>query len=364
MEIINTLIRWYKKNYRPLPWRGQNDPYKIWISEIILQQTRIEQGTAYYFRFLEAFPDLQSLAAAPVEKVLRLWQGLGYYSRARNLHHTAQNIADKHNYQFPQTYNELIKLKGIGPYTAAAIASIAFGQQVPVVDGNVARWISRIYGVSEPVNTPSGQKAIFEIARELIAGQEASTFNQAMMEMGALVCKPQPDCAACPLREWCYAYQNNLTSQLPVKTPKKKAIDRFFNYFVFQHTSQEQSSRQFIVAKRNHDDIWNSMYDYPCLETSLYAETSELLLQAEVKSWLKTSKGVIIKTHHLKPHKLSHQTLHISFAYVECPISGLQKLLKTIANTQIVDMEIFEELPKPRPVVEELAIEKWGLNKS
>lgn len=364
MEITKTLISWYKDNYRPLPWRSDSDPYKIWISEIILQQTRVEQGTAYYHRFLEAFPDIQSLAAAPTDKVLRLWQGLGYYSRARNLHHAAQTIVNQYSGKFPDNYKGLLKLKGVGTYTAAAIASIAFGEEVPVVDGNVARWLSRFYGVEEPVDMPRGHKVIFEIAKELIVGQDASMFNQAMMEMGALVCKPQPDCAACPLRDWCYAFQNKLTTQLPNKASKKKTKDRHLNYFVFQVHNEKEYIRQFVVTQRKHNDIWNSMYDYPCVETSVSTEITALLLQQPVKSWMEVTKGIIAKTLNLKPHKLSHQTLHIRFCYVDCRPHELEKLLALIPEAQIVDMDMFEEMPKPRPVVEELAIEKWGVNKN
>ncbi|NLF42576.1 MAG: A/G-specific adenine glycosylase [Bacteroidales bacterium] len=348
--MIKNLIDWYSENKRELPWRGEKDPYKIWISEIILQQTRIEQGLNYYYSFIESFPDVFKLAEAPQEKVLRLWQGLGYYSRARNLHQAAKEIVDKYNGRFPKDYQKLLGLKGIGPYTAAAIASIAFELPFPVLDGNVARFLSRLYGVQQAINSTEGQKLILGIANELIANQKPSVFNQAMMEMGALICKPQPQCNVCPLTQWCFAWKHKCTDMLPVKIPKKKPYDRYLNYFVFQNKEHSSEDNSFIIRQRKEDDVWKDMYDFPCYESKSPIEPNDLLSIPIVNNWLKISQGAMIKYEALKPHKLTHQTLHITMYYfAPC---RLLELIKSIPDTHITNPEKFEHLPKPKPFIQ------------
>jgi A/G-specific adenine glycosylase len=233
------IISWYKKNQRDLPWRNTKNPYFIWLSEIILQQTRVIQGLPYYFNFVEKYPTIQELAAANEDDVLRIWQGLGYYSRARNLHHTAKIIAQDHNGVFPNSFISLKNLKGIGNYTAAAIASFAFDEIVPAVDGNVIRVLSRYFEYKDPVDSTIGQKKLFEIAKGIISKKNPADFNQGMMELGATICSPkQPKCSICPIEEGCLARKNSSYSSLPLKLNKIKVTTRYLNYLVFVHSGK------------------------------------------------------------------------------------------------------------------------------
>ena len=233
MIFSNRLVTWYLQNKRDLPWRQSINPYTVWLSEIILQQTRVDQGTAYFFKFIEQFPTVYNLANASEEEVLKLWQGLGYYSRARNLHSAANYIVNELNGKFPTTYSEILKLKGVGDYTASAIASICFNEPTAVVDGNVYRVLARYFGISTPINSTSGIKEFKKLAQELIVEDIPGTFNQAIMEFGACMCKPQnPDCFNCPLNDSCVALSNNTIAQLPVKINKTKVRKRYFNYLV------------------------------------------------------------------------------------------------------------------------------------
>lgn len=218
MIITSVLIKWYHKNKRHLPWRDTQNPYLIWISEVILQQTRVIQGLDYYLRFIRKLPDIQSLATVSEDEVLKLWQGLGYYTRARNLHAAAKNIVHYFNGKFPDNYTDILKLKGIGKYTAAAVASFAFNEPVPVVDGNVCRVLSRLYAINYPADSAEGQKLIYSLAEKIIDKKNPGIFNQAIMEFGALQCVPQnPDCSKCPLNKKCLAYIYNNVSLFPVK---------------------------------------------------------------------------------------------------------------------------------------------------
>ncbi len=257
------LLAWYEENRRSLPWRGEQDPYKIWVSEVILQQTRVQQGWDYYLRFIEAFPDVQALAAATEEQVLRLWQGLGYYSRARNLHSAARQIVENHHGNFPHTYDEIRKLKGVGDYTAAAVASIAYGLPYPAVDGNVVRIFSRIFGVCDDVTRPNVRKQITDICARLMPPRQAGTFNQACMEFGAVWCTPrQPRCCNCPFAHDCYALAHQMTEMLPVKNNRMVRKERYLHYLVClcQHKT--------IIEKRTGRDIWQNLYQFPLTETA------------------------------------------------------------------------------------------------
>ncbi|MFZ4583041.1 MAG: A/G-specific adenine glycosylase, partial [Paludibacter sp.] len=227
-----TLINWYEHNKRELPWRDISDPYRIWISEIILQQTRVNQGISYYLRFVDRFPDVKALATAHEDEVLKYWQGLGYYSRARNLHKTAQIIVEKHNGNFPNSYTEIVQLKGIGAYTAAAICSFAYNQPYGVVDGNVYRVLSRLFAIQTPIDSSQAKNEFSDLATNLLNNSNPGIHNQAIMEFGALQCVPvQPECNTCPFQKTCKAYELDLVDKLPIKASKTKVRERFFNYF-------------------------------------------------------------------------------------------------------------------------------------
>ena len=252
MDYFNLPIHsWYSLFKRDLPWRMTRNPYFIWLSEIILQQTRIDQGLAYYGRFTDEFPSISDLASASEDYILKLWQGLGYYSRARNLHFTAKYINQYYNGLFPSDYDSIRSLKGIGDYTAAAIASISFNLEYPAVDGNVYRVLSRYFGISDPIDTSTGKKTFYNLAKELIKGTDPGMHNQAIMEFGALQCTPKnPDCQLCPLKESCYAFLSKKISELPVKQNKTKQRDRYFNYLVLAGKSN------IWMRKRIGNDIW------------------------------------------------------------------------------------------------------------
>lgn len=262
MQFTGTLLHWYEEHKRDLPWRGETDPYKIWVSEIILQQTRVQQGWDYYLRFISTFPTVKALAEASEEQVLRTWQGLGYYSRARNMHFAAQQILNLHNGRFPNQYDDIRKLKGIGDYTAAAIGSIAFGLPHPAVDGNVLRIISRIFGVCEDIALPATKKRITNICREWIPREQPGTFNQACMEFGAIWCTPKsPQCEQCPFQNECYAFAHDLTITLPLKSNKIVKRKRYFHFTCLLHNGQT------IIEQRTGNDIWRNMYQFPLIES-------------------------------------------------------------------------------------------------
>jgi len=302
------IINWYHNNKRALPWRDTTNPYYIWISEIILQQTRVNQGINYYYRFLEAFPDINSLANADIDQVLKLWQGLGYYSRARNMHETAKYIVAYNNGIFPKEYNDLVKLKGIGEYTAAAIASFCFNEGIPVIDGNVFRVLSRVFGISESTQSASGKKVFKKKAEELMGKAQPHIFNQAIMEFGALQCVPKnPDCTVCPLKKHCFAFNNQLVSELPVKKTKANQANRFFNYIyiIFNGTT--------FIEKRVTNDIWKMLYQIPLIETDKKSDiqqlsNTELWNKIFDKTEITISSPILHKT-----HILSHQKLDCVF---------------------------------------------------
>ena len=263
MTFSNLLIQWYLRNKRDLPWRNTTNPYPIWLSEIMLQQTRVAQGMPYFLSFTAAFPTVFDLAKADEEQVLKLWQGLGYYSRARNLHKTAQYVADELSGVFPVTYKELLQLKGIGEYTAAAIASFSYNEVVPVVDGNVFRVLSRYFDVETDIAAASAKKEFAALAFELMPKDNPAIFNQAIMEFGALQCVPKsPNCGICVFNESCAALQKNKVDQLPVKSKKLKVRNRFFNYLVVNDENENT-----IIQKRTDKGIWHNLYEFPLIET-------------------------------------------------------------------------------------------------
>ena len=277
MKFSNTLIYWYLQNNRELPWRKSKNPYFIWLSEIMLQQTRVAQGMAYYLKFTETFPTIFDLANADESTVLKMWQGLGYYSRARNLHFTAKQVANDLNGVFPSTYKELIKLKGIGDYTASAIASICFNEPNAVVDGNVYRVLSRYFGIKTAINSSAGIKEFKILAQTLLDTSQSGTYNQAIMDFGALHCKPQnPLCETCPFADSCVAFEKNLTKELPVKEKKIKVRNRYFNFMVIK-TADEKT----ILSERKGKGIWQGLYQFPLLESDKIIDKEELITSEE-----------------------------------------------------------------------------------
>jgi len=310
MDFHNILISWYLQNKRDLPWRNTVNPYHIWLSEIMLQQTRVAQGMPYFFSFTKEFPTVFDLANADEEKVLKLWQGLGYYSRARNLHKTAQYIASDLNGVFPPTYNDLLKLKGVGEYTAAAIASFSYNEAVPVVDGNVFRVLSRYFDIESDIALPATKKEFTALAYELMPKDNPAIFNQAIMEFGALQCVPKnPNCSVCVFNESCLALQKKKVDVLPVKSKKLKVTNRFFNYLIL-----EDVLGNTLIQKRTSKGIWHNLYEFPLVETDEIVDfdfISKTIQQGIFSSY--TIKSVEECSHATVIHKLSHQHLHIQF---------------------------------------------------
>ena len=334
MKFSNSLIQWYLQNKRDLPWRNNSNPYTIWLSEIILQQTRVAQGLPYFLRFTNAFPDVFDLANATEEEVLKLWQGLGYYSRARNLHQTAKKIAFEFNGKFPKTYIELLKLKGIGEYTAAAIASFAYNEDVPVVDGNVFRVLARYFDIDTDIASSAAKKEFTQLAKELLPTGKANIFNQAIMEFGALQCIPKnPDCGNCIFNTSCLALKNKKVSQLPVKLKKLKVRHRFFNYLVFS-----DSTNKTIVRKRTEKGIWHNLYEFPLLETEKDDTIENLLELIQNQNFVNNTIDTLeLWNSETLIHKLSHQHLNIKFWKIK--VNG------TIENG--IDCKSASELPFP-----------------
>lgn len=310
MIFSKTLINWYSNNKRELPWRQTKDPYCIWLSEIILQQTQIKQGLPYYVDFLKEFPTVFHLAKADESQVLKLWQGLGYYSRARNLHATAKYIVENLNGKFPLTYKELLQLKGVGDYTASAIASICFNEAAAVVDGNVYRVLSRYFGIDTPINSTQGKKEFKLLAQELIDIENPADFNQAIMEFGAVQCKPQnPNCGVCPLQDSCVALQKNSINQLPVKIKPNMVSKKHFNFLVF--ISKDNKT---ILEKREGKGIWQNLYQFPLIETKTAVTEKNISKQLSSHELLKeVGFEVSLYNDNTIIHKLSHQHLHTKF---------------------------------------------------
>jgi A/G-specific adenine glycosylase len=354
MQISESLIYWYNQNKRPLPWRETRDPYKIWLSEVILQQTRVAQGTNYYHRFLVAFPDVQSLAKADEQEVLKLWQGLGYYSRARNMHHAAKELIGNYKGIFPESSAGLKKLKGVGDYTAAAIASICFNESVVVLDGNVARVISRLYAIDTPVDSNIGRNVITDLANSLLDTNHPGTFNQAVMELGALICTPKsPVCNTCPLAFACEALKRNETGRFPVKTPKKVPTVRFMNYLVIGF---KQDGKDFILMrKRTGKDIWKNMYDFPCVETEGPFNLDEVMASPVIKNLFILQPFKVNRVSGEYIHQLSHRTILAHF------VSITTESIPALASGFVaIEKNALVELPIPRLIDRYLANEIAG----
>lgn len=318
-QINQILLDWYHKNKRDLPWRNTSNPYPIWLSEIILQQTRVQQGTAYFNRFLEAFPNLEDLAKAEEQQVLQLWQGLGYYSRARNLHKTAKTIVKEWGGKFPNSYQDILSLPGIGPYTAAAISSFAYNLPHAVVDGNVYRVLSRLYNVDTPIDSTKGKKKFQELADHFLNSSDPANHNQAIMEFGATLCSPtNPKCSTCPLQLNCEGYRNNTHLELPKKGKKTKVTERNL-YYIYS-----QIDGKIALKKRTEKDIWQHLFELPQLSNKL--DNSFLI--------------------HSEKHLLSHQKLNIHFYQDDRSKSELVEE----PNIEWVSLNKLHNFPKPKPI--------------
>jgi A/G-specific adenine glycosylase len=304
-----TIILWYQQNKRNIPWRNTKDPYKVWLSEVILQQTRVAQGLPYYKKFAAAYPTVKDLAKASEEEVLMLWQGLGYYTRARNMHFTAKYIVEERSSTFPDNYKELIKLKGVGDYTASAIASFCFNEKQPVVDGNVFRILARYFEIRTPINTSGAKTKFKELAFQLIDEKQPALFNQAIMEFGSLQCRPtNPNCMTCPLNDSCIALQKNLVETLPVKNKKIKIRKRYFNYLVIN-----TPDNQILLNKRTQNDIWKNLYDFPLIETKKPIHIQDFVKNKDFIKLVKENDYHLSLVSEMPVRKLSHQHLYIKF---------------------------------------------------
>jgi A/G-specific adenine glycosylase len=337
------ILHWYEQNKRDLPWRQTVDPYKIWISEIILQQTRVDQGVKYYQRFVEKWPDVSKLAAASEQEVLKMWQGLGYYSRARNMLFAAKQIMEAYEGNFPKTATKLKSLKGIGDYTAAAIASIAFNEAIPVIDGNVYRVLSRIYSEETPIDSHAAKKVFRALADDLLVKTKAGDFNQAIMEFGALHCRPKnPDCASCPLSDACLAFAGNKVEQLPVKSKRVKIRKRFLNYFILSGKWHDECHT--VLRYRYEGDVWQGLYDFPCIETSQQTELDDMKNEAFYRT-ISDLAEEIIPVEGIRKHVLTHQHLMARFYLVKCK-NGFERLKNN--SLSLVSQSKIGEYPLPR----------------
>lgn len=336
------LVAWYQKNKRDLPWRTTHDPYKIWLSEVILQQTRVAQGLPYYQKFVAQYPTVADLANAPEEEVMRLWQGLGYYTRARNMHACARIVTTQLNGQFPDNYQDLLRLKGIGKYTAAAIASIAYQEPVPVVDGNVYRVLARVFGVEADITSTQGIKVFFELAQSLVPQANVDLYNQAIMEFGALQCVPaKPRCHSCIFKEYCVAFHTAKQHALPVKTKKVKIKQRFFHYLVLQHDNK------LYMKRREAKDIWAGLYDFYLIETTQLQEA--LPAEDTLVASLQRHQAPINLIPKLYKHVLTHQRLYIHFFHVQATDALMAELAPWLrqVGAEAFAVDVTQKLPKP-----------------
>lgn len=331
-DFARVLINWYAENRRELPWRETTDPYQIWISEIILQQTRVVQGLAYFNRFMERFPDIRSLAEAPEDEVMKYWQGLGYYSRARNLHAAAKEMLVCYNGTFPRDYQQVLALKGIGEYTAAAICSFAWRQPYAVVDGNVYRVLARFMGIDIPIDSGRGKKDFAELAGTLLDHERPDLYNQAIMDFGAIQCTPKsPDCFGCPLQDRCVAFAENRVDSLPVKVGKTVVKPRYFNYLHIHSRGMN------LMSRRESKDIWQNLYEYPLIETERAMDFVDLQQTPEYKELMAGGGTLqVVKMTEMPKHVLSHRIIYARFYEIEADhfSSAMQRYL------QIPDEEV------------------------
>ncbi len=342
----DSIIQWYLKHQRDLPWRATQDPYKIWLSEIILQQTRVDQGLPYYLRFVEKFPALEAFARAEEDDILLLWQGLGYYSRARNMHKAAQQVLSEYSGNFPTAYEDLLRLKGVGAYTAAAIASFSANEVRAVVDGNVYRLLARYFGIALPVDSNVGKRHFQTVADELIDHKQPGLYNQAIMEFGSQQCKPQnPNCEQCVLQSTCHAYAENQVKDLPVKGKKRASTQRYFNYLIIQ-----DAAGRLVMEKRGAGDIWENLYELPLIESS------SLINAAERSDVMEDFAGLVCEkfgescqlTYWKGPlkHVLSHQIIYANaWIVTESSLENEKKV-----NYNYVNLKELNTLAKPKLV--------------
>ncbi|OEK03894.1 A/G-specific adenine glycosylase [Roseivirga sp. 4D4] len=334
---VNQLISWYEHQRRDLPWRQTNDPYKIWLSEIILQQTRVKQGMPYYLKFIQQYPTVNDLADAPESEVLRLWQGLGYYSRARNLHACAKTVSNELNGKFPSEFESLLKLKGIGRYTAAAIASIAFNKPSAVVDGNVYRVLSRVFGIEDDISEAKTLKVFEAKANSLIDKKAPGEFNQAIMDFGAMQCTPKsPACAICPMSTFCYAFNTGKQDKLPVKTKKVKVRNRYFYYFIYEY------GNKLLMKERGPKDVWQGLYDF-----SLFESTESLSEEAILKEGANQQGLMVMDISEEVKHVLTHQRIFTRFVRVKVKDLGNFESLSKSKSLKAYELDEVQELPKP-----------------
>ncbi len=336
MNVSQRLVRWYDINKRILPWREHLNTYYIWLSEIILQQTRVNQGMNYYLKFIKKFPSIEVLASSSIEEVLLLWQGLGYYTRARNLHKAANIIMNEYDGQFPNEYNSIRQLPGIGDYTAAAITSLAFNKPYPAIDGNVYRVLARFFGIYSPVNHAKSKTDFKKAALEILDNKNAGKHNQAIIELGALICLPRnPQCTECPISEACYAFQKQVAEELPVRQKKTKVIDRYFYYLVIRH------NQKLYIKQRKQNDIWALLYEFPMIETDKISNLTKLIDSDKWKGIFQSTKPVVKKVSKEYIHKLTHRILHAWFIEIEMhtPIPN---------KTLLIHEAQLEEYPFPR----------------
>ena len=338
--IQDTLINWYEENHRDLPWRNNPTPYEVWLSEVILQQTRVNQGMDYYLRFTEKWPTVNDLAQTSEEEVLKMWQGLGYYSRARNLYHCANQVVEQYKGEFPADFEKLKHLKGIGDYTAAAIASIAFNLPYAVVDGNVYRVLARLFDINTPINNNEGQKLFTQLADELLNKSQPGLHNQAMMEFGALHCTPKnPNCLLCPLQAQCLAFAHQTVMLRPVKLAKTKITTRYFNYLILRINDS------LYLHKRNDNDIWKNLYDFPCIESQKPMSVEEVIASEAFLQLIENKPFTIIKSSPVFTHKLTHRTLLAQFIEIKLEQELLQIQTKDLFLTPETELGSF---PIPR----------------
>jgi len=335
------LKAWGKQNRRTLPWMGQKDPYRIWLSEVILQQTRVEQGLPYYERFLALFPNVHALAAAPEDQVFKAWEGLGYYSRARNLIQAARVVSEQYGGNFPSTYDGLRTLPGVGEYTAAAIASFAFDLPHAVVDGNVQRVLARFFGIRHTVDSTPGRKAFRELADTVLDPRDPAAWNQAMMDFGSQHCKPrQPLCSSCPLADHCVALARDWVAELPAKRPKAARRTRFFHYLVLEHAGKR------YVRRRDETDIWAGLYDFPLIEKDQSLAPGELLRDPEAMALLQDGLWELRESSEWYRQALSHQDIRACFVKLSSKSGKLPK----VQDWQALPPDKISKLAFPRVV--------------
>ena len=344
-RLIALLLDWYKKSHRDLPWRNTRDPYKIWISEIILQQTRVSQGLPYYLKFIEKYPNLESMAQENIQNILTLWQGLGYYNRAINMHTTAQHIYNNLNNIFPNTYSEIKELKGIGDYTAAAIASFAFNEKIAVLDGNVYRVLARLFGITDAINLEKNKKKFFTFAQNLLPEENTQIriYNQAIMEFGALRCIPiHPICRECPLAQMCIAFKENKQKFLPVRISQRIKKKCFYYYFVFK------VENGILMKCRNEKGIWKKLYDFYLIETkSPFISTNNILYCVEKKAGISKEDYTIVDISKTYIHLLSHRRIFALFFLIHVLNTSCIKRFITEERLENFNLTQLENIPKP-----------------